>query len=164
YDVPMSHGRQTLVVNELTARDGRVRHALLAALGRQRDQIDDVEITIPHGDPLLFAFHDAPGSRRGTAAIEHPLGALGAGPMVRLTDAARALSLRGYLADGEVLFQVSETPNGATKPLHLVVKAGVGEVSASPSRAVPTVQLTQSTLGSIVAAGMRPSDAAELGL
>ncbi|MET0595016.1 MAG: sterol carrier protein domain-containing protein, partial [Polyangiaceae bacterium] len=132
---------------------------------KQRDQIDDVEITVPFADPLVFAFHDAPGSRRGTAAIEHPLGALGAGPMVRLSDPARALSLRGYLADGEVLFQVSETPNAGTKPLHLVVKAGVGEVSTSPpSRALPTVQLTQSTLGSIVAAGMRPSDAAALGL
>jgi predicted acetyltransferase len=36
YDVPVSHGRQTLVVHELTARDGSVRHALLAALGKQR--------------------------------------------------------------------------------------------------------------------------------
>src|SRR5207245_2607604 len=88
YDVPVSHGRQTLVVHELTARDGRAKRALLAALGKQRDQVDDIEITVPLGDPLPFAFHDAPGSRRGTAAIEHPLGTLGAGPMVRLADAA----------------------------------------------------------------------------
>jgi predicted acetyltransferase len=164
YDVAVSHGRQTLVVHELTARDGSVKRALLAALGKQRDQVDDVELTVPFGDPLPFAFHDAPGSRRGNASIEHPLGALGAGPMVRLTDPARALGLRGYLADGEVVFMVSEPGCAASKPLHLVVRAGVGEVAAQGPSRVPTVHLAESTLGSIVAAGLKPSEAAELGL
>jgi predicted acetyltransferase len=172
YDVPESHGRQTLVVHELTARDGRARRALLAALGKQRDQVDDVDLTVPLGDPMPFAFHDAPGSRRGTAAIQHPLGTLGAGPMVRLADAARALSLRCYPADGELDIVVSETAPAASKTLHLVVRDGAGEVVNESGRAAstekgegaPAIDLSLSTLGSMVAAGLRPSDARELGL
>ena len=172
YDVPVSHGRQTLVVHELVARGQRARRALLSLLGKQRDQVDDVEMTVPFGDSLPFAFHDAPGSRRGSAAVEHPLGVLGAGPMVRLTDAARALALRGYLADGELVMVVSEPPSAAPKTLRLVVRDGNGEVVSDAGRppnaekedATPTVHLALSTLGSIVAAGLRPSDAALLGL
>jgi predicted acetyltransferase len=179
YDVPISHGRQILVVHELTARSGQVRRALLAALGRQRDQIDDVDITVPFGDPLPFAFHDAPGSRRGTAAIEHPLGALGAGPMVRLADPTRALTLRGYPADGELTFVVTDVPTQATptavttssKSFHLVVRGGAAEIKANGAitgvgaeTAGPAVHLSLATLGSIVVQGLRPSDAAELGL
>jgi len=171
YDVPVSHGRQTLVVHELTARDGRARRALLFALGKQRDQVDDVELTAAHGDPLLFAFYDAPGSRRGIAAIEHPLGTLGAGPMVRLADAARALTLRGYPVDGELDIVVSET-SATSKTLHLVVRNGAGQASSDGERPAgadragkrPVIELLLSTLGSIVAAGLQPSDAAELGL
>jgi len=171
YDVPVSHGRQTLVVHELTARDGRARCAVLAALGKQRDQIDDVEITCPLGDPLPFAFYDAPGSRRGTAAIEHPLGTLGAGPMVRLADPARALTLRGYPTEGELDIVLSDNAPTTSKRLHLVVRNGAGEV-VSDGRSAPTpkesrsavIEVALPTLGSIVAAGLRPSDARELGL
>ncbi len=171
YDVPLRHGRQTLVVHELTARDGRARRALLAALGKQRDQVDDVELTVPFGDPLPFAFHDAPGSRRGTPAIEHPLGTVGAGPMVRLADAARALTLRGYPADGELDIVLSDAAPGSTRRLRLVVQSGTGEVLSDGRRPedttqghAPALELGLSTLGSIVAAGLRPSDARELGL
>ena len=157
YDVPVSHGRQTLVVHELTARDGRVRRALLAALGKQRDQVDDVEITIPLGDALLFAFHDAPGSRRGTVAIQHPLATLGAGPMVRLADAARALTLRGYPVDGELDIVVSETAPATSRVLCLVARDGTGEVVNDGARSTdtekpngrPAIELALSTLGSM---------------
>jgi predicted acetyltransferase len=171
YDVPVSHGRQTLIVHELTARAGRAERALLAALGKQRDQVDDIEITVPLGSPLPFAFHDAPGSRRGTAAIEHPLGTIGAGPMVRLADAARALTLRGYAADGALTFKIAETSSAAPKTLSLVVRGGKGEIaddatsqSVAKNEEGATVALSLSTLGSIVAAGQKPSDAALLGL
>lgn len=172
YDVAVSHGRQTLVVHELTARDGRTERALLAALGKQRDQVDDVELTVPFGDPLPFAFQDAPGSRRGTAAIQHPLGTVGAGPMVRLADAARALALRGYAADGELDIVISEPAPGSPKRLRLVVKRGAAEVVSDAARGGGTeldseggvIELSLATLGSVVAAGLRPSDARELGI
>jgi predicted acetyltransferase len=172
YDVPVTHGRQTLIVHELIARSPKARRALLTALGRQRDQVDDLEITVPLGDSLPFAFQDAPGSRRGTAAVEHPLGVLGAGPMVRLTDAARALALRGYLADGELVIVVSEPSAAASKTLRLVVRGGIAEVASETDPppntekedATKTIHLALPTLGSIVAAGMHPSDAARLGL
>ena len=172
YDVPVNHGRQTLIVHELTARDGRAQRALLAVLGKQRDQVDDVELTVPLGDPLAFAFHDAPGSRRGTAAIEHPLGTIGAGPMVRLSDAARALSLRGYPVDGALDIVLTEPAPAPPKRLHLRVRSGIGDVESDAPRdvgakkdeAVPAIELTLATLGSIAAAGLRPCHAAELGL
>jgi hypothetical protein len=92
--------------------------------------------------------------------------------MVRLADAARALSLRGYPADGELDIVVSETAPAASKTLHLVVRDGAGEVVNESGRAAstekgegaPAIDLSLSTLGSMVAAGLRPSDARELGL
>jgi len=110
HDSPAAHARQTLIVHEMTARSPAGQRALLEAIGRQRDQVDDVELTVALGDPLVFAFHDAPGSRRGTPTLEHPLGALSAGPMVRIADVRRILELRGYLVDGDLTLRCPDDP------------------------------------------------------
>ncbi len=160
YDAPSMHARQTLVVHELTARSDAANLALLAALGRQRDQVDDIELTIPLGDPLAFAFRDAPGSRRGTPALEHPLGTVSAGPMVRVGDVRRALALRGYQRDGELTLRCTDDPQAGC--LRLSVRGGAAEVGETNEK--PNVELSRSTLASILAAGMLPSEAAQLGL
>jgi predicted acetyltransferase len=160
YDAPVSNGRQNLIVHELIARSEPARHALISALGRQRDQIDDVELTVPFGDPLLFALGDASGSRRGDARLAHPLGALTAGPMVRIVDVRRALEARGYARDGELTVHAIDPIRPET--LRLAVFEGRAETETSTL--VPDIELTRPALGSILANGIRPSEAARLGM
>src|SRR4029077_2844967 len=93
---------QALLVHELTARNAAAARALLRALGTQRDQVADIELTIAYGDPLVLAFEDAAGPRRGPDLVSHTLGTGSGGPMVRLVDLRRALAARGYLGDGDV--------------------------------------------------------------
>jgi hypothetical protein len=70
--------------------------------------------------------------------------------------------------------KIAEPPASAPKTLRLVVRNGQGEIAEDGAGAVAgavksehtdaTLALALSTLGSIVAAGQRPSDAASLGL
>jgi predicted acetyltransferase len=162
YDAPVLHGRTTLIVEELVTTRETARRSLLAFLARQYHQVDDVELVVPMGDPLLFAFRDASGSRRGTPAIEHPLGTLGAGPMVHLVNPRRALVARRYLGDGELSIGWRDGSKNHGDAVKLVVRGARGELGDPEPD--PRIDLTLETLGSIVAAGLLPSHAAELGL
>jgi predicted acetyltransferase len=144
---------QRLVVHELTAKDPVATRALLSVLGRQRDQVIDIALTVPYGDALLLAFEDAAG-RRGKEA----LGTISVGPMVRIVDLPRALSLRGYAADGDLTF----SPTDGSASVRLVVRDGIGQ--ATPGSGSPEIKLSSATLASIVSAGIRPAEAKELGL
>ncbi|HKQ70289.1 MAG TPA: GNAT family N-acetyltransferase [Polyangiaceae bacterium] len=159
HDVPELHGRQTLVVRDFVPAGPRARRALFELLGRQRDQVDDIELTVPYGDAHAFAFEDAPGARRGSRLVEHPIGYVGAGPMVRLVDVARALASRGYLADGELVLR--HTGERGAQTLRIVARDGVAEVAETHDE--PQIEVTTAALASIAACGIRPSEAAELG-
>jgi predicted acetyltransferase len=151
-------GDQKLVVHELTAARPSALRALLEVLGRQRDQVTDVELTVPYGNALAFAFEDAAGRR----ASEHrdPIGTMSAGPMVRMVDLHRALSLRGYAVDGDLTIGCTDASSPAS--VRLLVEDGIGQVL--PAEGNPGIELSSATLGSIVASGIRPTEAAEVGL
>jgi predicted acetyltransferase len=150
---------QAFVVHELTAADSASRGALLRACASQRDQIADVVFTIPYGDPLALAFEDATGTRVDSD-VSDPIGTLSAGPMVRIVDPGRALGARGYASDGELTFAC--TDETTLQPVRLSVRENTAR--AAHVNASPDVELSSATLASIVAAGMSPVEAAELGL
>jgi predicted acetyltransferase len=160
YDAPVTNGRQSLIVHELMARSEPARHAVIAAIGRQRDQVEDVELAVPYGDSLPFALFDAAGSRRGGALTAHPLGTLTAGPMVRIVDLGRALESRGYPCDGELTVRAIDP----IRPETMRVASFNGQVETEPSTSVPDIEVPRATLGSMVIGGIRPSEAAALGL
>jgi predicted acetyltransferase len=159
YDGRAGSREQTLVVRELTARDARAARTLLLACGNQRDQVADLELSIPYGDPLTMAFEDAAGSRR-VNDHDHLLGHLSAGPMVRIVDFAGALAARGYASDGELTIACADGPSAET--VRLSVRGGAAQVRRAD--ALPDLELARPALASIVAAGLRPREAAELGL
>jgi predicted acetyltransferase len=158
HEMPSLHGVQTLVIHEITARGAAARGALLALIGRQSDQAEVVEMTLPWGDPLVFAFHDAAGPRRGSPAVTHPIGQIGAGPMVNLIDARRALEQRGYESDGELTLRCTGEPAA----LRLTVRAGRGEVTELPPGSACEIEVPRPILASLVASGIRPGEAAEV--
>lgn len=161
------HGETTLHVQELVADDDASRLALLGALSTLRDQVSEVTIEIAEDDPLERALVDSDRRRFGTPAVEHGLGEIVGGPMVRLEDVARAIEARGYTnrlertVDFDVLVrdeeQEEESALGVT-----IDKNGRAEVG--PARGGPGLELPRSSLGSILYGGLGVRDAFRLGL
>jgi predicted acetyltransferase len=147
YEARSGEKQPTLVVHELTARDDGAKRALLFAIGRQCDQVETVELAVALDDALAVGLHGA-------------IGKLERGPMVKPIGARRALMSRGYLGEGEVALAIADEPHA--KPLRLSVHSGAAEVSEASGAA--DIDLSSATLGSLVASGLRPTEAAELGL
>jgi predicted acetyltransferase len=157
HDADPSRSRPMLVVDELVAHDLSAERALLCAVGRQKDQVDEIELMLAIDDPLLFASLGAPGVRTGLPTER--LGALAVGPMVRLVDVRQALLSRRYLADGEVTIRWTDGEDAGA--VHLSVVAGNATLSDPKA---PVIEVRRAALGSIVAAGMLPRQAVALGL
>ena len=152
-----SHAATRLVVHELVADDDPTKRALLGAVGAQRDQVADVEIEVDARDPLDRALLDADRSRFGTIDVEHVLGVVAGGPMVRLVDVARGLTARTYAADGSLDLVIDDRP-----PLHVVVADGKAKLSLPrQTRAPLTIQ--RAALAAVLYGGLSPSDAVRLG-
>jgi predicted acetyltransferase len=157
HDATLPHARTVLAVDELIADGPVAARSLLAALGRQKDQVDDVELTVAIDDPLLFGSLAAPGSRWRLPTAQ--LGVLAAGPMVRLVDVRRALLSRRYLADGELTIRWTDDADAGA--VHLSVSGGAATL-ADPK--APAIEIRRDALGSVIAAGLHPRQAVALGL
>lgn len=150
------HAATHLVVRELAADDDAARRALLGAVGAQRDQVVSVTIEVDAADPLDRALLDADRAHAGTPDVEHTLGVVAGGPMVRVVDVRRALSTRRYLRDGSLDLAV----DGA--PLRIDVTKGKAKLSV-PKQLRVLLGVDHATLGAILFGGLLPSDAARLG-
>jgi predicted acetyltransferase len=140
-----SEDHQVLIVHELIAKGDRAKRALLVAIGRQCEQAETVQLALAFDDALVLGLYGA------KTKLER-------GPMVKPIGVRRALMSRGYSKDGEITLLV--TDETAARPLRLSVRSGMAEVSEASAA---DIELSASTLGSLVASGLRPSEAAELG-
>jgi predicted acetyltransferase len=154
---PEPHGETRMRVHEVAADDDATRRALLGAAGAQRDQVTELEIDIDARDPLDRALLDPDRARFGTASLEHDLGAIAGGPMVRLVDVARALSARRYTSDGALDLVIDDRP-----ALHLAIARGRAKVGVA-ERARSPLTITRAALGAVLYGGLLPSDAARIG-
>jgi predicted acetyltransferase len=152
-----SHAATRLLVHELVADDDLTRRALLGAVGAQRDQVSEVELEVDARDPIDRALIDADRARSGTGEVEHVLGTLTGGPMVRLVDVARALTARTYANDGAIDLVVEGRP-----PLHLAVAEGRGKLSV-PRQARAPLAIDRAPLAALLFGGLSATDAARLG-
>jgi predicted acetyltransferase len=148
---------QSFVVHERVARDAVSSRALLGICAHQRDQVARVVLTVPYGDPLALAFQDASGRRPEST---EQLGTLSTGPMVRIVDLSRALTTRGDAAEGDLVLACTDEPS--PRPLRLSVRENIARAVLADAK--PDIELSSSTLASILAAGLCPVEAAELGL
>jgi predicted acetyltransferase len=92
---PEAHAATRMTIHELAVDDDAARRALFAAAGALRDQVAEIRLETDAKDPLDRALVDADRSRFGDAAVEHALGEIVGGPMVRVLDVTRALAARG---------------------------------------------------------------------
>jgi predicted acetyltransferase len=147
-----------LVVEELVACDPETRRALLGALAAFRDQASEIHIEVPEGDPLLYALVDPDGRRYGSEAVEHELGVVVGGPMIRLTDVPRAIEARGYRAGGS--FDVV-VPDDA---LAIGVRIEDGRAEVGPAKGGGALRTTRAGLGALLFGGLTLEGAVEMGM
>lgn len=167
------HAAVTLSVDELAADDDTTRLALVGALASMKDQIAEIEMEVDAADPIDLALLDSDGRRFGNGVIEHDLGTLVGGPMVRIEDIPRAIEARGYPADGafDVVVHAGDgdepsATNGVEQDeiaVSIRVEGGRAEVSAARGAAA-SLRTTRAGLASLLYGGLRPSDAVRMGL
>lgn len=158
YEQREAHAMTRMVVQELATIDERARRRLLGLLGAQRDQVSEIELELAAGDTIDVAFTDIDDGRFGTAEVEHSLGALVGGAMVRIVDVRRALEARAYgLDDGVLTLRIG----GASGPLRLQVRAGRGQVFAG--EATQPLRMDRRALAATLYGGLSVCDAERLG-
>ena len=169
------HAATTLTVDEIAADDDTTRLALLGALAAMRDQVVELELEVDANDPIEHALVDSDGRRFGNGAVEHDLGLVVGGPMVRVEDVTRAIEARGYAADGTLDVVVhaggerSERGvaegDGAADEIAVSVRVGDGRAEVSAARgAAGALRTTKAGLASLLYGALRPSDAVRMGL
>jgi len=152
---PEAHAETTLVVVDLAARTPAAARSLWGLVGAQRDQIAVVHADVASDDPIDRALLDADRSHFGDAAVEHAVGEVVTGPMVRVLDPAAALRARGWLADGTLILAVDDAT--------LAVTARDGRAAVLASSAEPDVRLDARALAAVALGALRAKDAARLG-
>lgn len=151
-----AHAETRLEVGDLVADDEPARRRLLALLGAQRDQVTEVTLEVDSDDPVDRALIDMDLARHGTEHVEHVLGTLVAGPMLRLLDVTRAVEARGYAHDGALDLAVDGAP-----PFSIEIQGGRAKLGAS--RGGPLLRLDRPGLGAILYGGLPASQAARIG-
>lgn len=158
-----AHAEQVLEVDELCADDPTTRRALLGGLGLMRDQVAEIVIEVAADDPLDQVLLDPDGRRFGTAAVEHSLGEIVGGPMIRIEDVTRAIEARGYEGSGtfDVVLGQSENP---ADDIAVSVRIEEGRAEVGPALGGSKLRTTRAGLAAIFYGGLRASHAVALGL
>lgn len=152
-----SHARAFAHVYEVVSASDAVRRRLFAAVSALGDQVGDITLGLAKDDPLEWALVDADRDRSGTFDVEHCLGIVSAGPMLRLLDPIAALMARGYERDGTIDLAVT-----GMGPLRLQVEAGVARI-ATPGHEAAAVDVDLPALAAVAFGGLRLADAVRLG-
>lgn len=129
-----AHGETRIEVDEIVAEDAESRRALFGALAAMRDQVTDILVEVAESDPIERALVDVDGHRFGTETVEHRLGEIVGGPMVRIEDIPRALSARGYASDGTFDVIVGSTGGDEGEVIALGVRVEGGRADVGPMR------------------------------
>jgi predicted acetyltransferase len=122
------HAATTLLVRELVAATDAAMRSLWGLIGAQRGQIAEAQVDVATDHPIEQALVDPDRGRFGDVHVEHALGEVVAGPMVRILDPVRALEARGYEAEGCLALSIG------AEHLELSVRDGKGEVASTAAR------------------------------
>lgn len=150
------HAPTALVVREMAARTPEATRSLWAAVGAQRDQVMEVRVDVAQDDPVDRVLVDGDRARFGDAELEHALGEIAAGPMLRATSTARALEARGWAEDGALVLAVGD------EGVALEVRSG--RATATATADAPQLRLAAEAFSAVALGGLRPSHAIRLGL
>jgi predicted acetyltransferase len=144
-----------LLVREMASTTDAAYRSLWGLVAAQRGQVSEVRAELAADDALERALVDADRARFGDEHVEHAIGEVAAGPMVRLLDTKRALEARGYRAEGSVALGVGEE----------VVDVAVlgGRARVTPCAGQPSLQMDSAALAAIAFGALPATHAARLG-
>jgi len=149
------HAETVLQVRELAAHDAAGERELWALVGAQRDQVAVVHADVAADDPIERALVDADRARFGDGDIEHTLGEVATGPLVRMLDVAAALGSRGWPHEGKLVLGLGERT--------LEVTAREGRAVVVPSGAEPDLRMDARCLAAVAFGALPVSHAQRLG-
>src|SRR5262249_47599121 len=124
---PEAHAATTLFVREIVSSTDAAMRSLWGLVGAQQGQIAEAHVDVALDHPIEQVLVDADSGRFGDVRVEHVLGEVVAGPMIRILDVTRALEARGYEAEGRLAFSIG------AENMVLSVRDGKGEVTRAPS-------------------------------
>jgi predicted acetyltransferase len=150
-----AHAAIRMNVTDLIADDDAKRRTLLGLVGAQRDQVTTFALHLDATDPIDRALVDSDAYRHGDARVEHELGEIVGGPMVRIHDPQRAVAARGWPCDGGLVLDVGGE--------RLRIEARDGEAKATPSSEPADVIVDDGTFAALLYGGLSPGDAARMG-
>ena len=144
-----------MVVDELATISDRAWQSLWAAVGAQGAQVATLQADVPEDDPIVHALTDAHPAASAQSQVEHPLGVLACGPMIRIADPITALAARGWGKSGTLVLQVGEA--------RLELRSCEGRGTVRETQAEPDLRLNARTLAAIAFGGLRVASAQRLG-
>lgn len=156
-----AHAHVALAVGDLVAGDADAERALFAWIAAQRDQVQRVVWQVPAHVASRLDLVDPDRHRAGTETIEHPLGTVALGPMVRLGDDLGAfLRARRWPARGAASLAVVDADGRRIAAFAIVAEAGgePGEVRELPASAPADVEGSAACLASLLLGGVALRD------
>ncbi len=153
------HAPITLDIGELVTLDQDAEAAIFRWISTQKDQVQRVVCELPLADVESLDLVDPDRHRSGTVAIEHPLGTMALGPMVRVgNDAGAFLARRRWPRSGAVTVAACSENGARLGAWSLVVEAGRASVQALDADAAVAIEAPVTDLASLVAGGVSLRD------
>jgi len=151
-----SHAHVALAVGDLVAEDDDAERALFSWIAAQRDQVQRVVWQLPAHAAGRLDLVDPDRHRAGTESIEHPLGTVALGPMVRLGDDLGALlRARPWPHEGEA--SIALVDEAGHRVAAFAIRAGGGAsatVDKLPTGAPADLEGAAPDLASLLAGGV----------
>lgn len=154
-----AHGPVALEVGDFVARDADAEAALLTWISSQRDQVQRVVWERNAADLERLDLVDPDRHRHGTASIEHPIGTLALGPMVRVhPDLGAFASARRWPADGTVCIATCNERGERTAAWRIEASGGRATASALAPEAAVDLEGPAHAIASLLSGGVSLAD------
>jgi predicted acetyltransferase len=154
---------QRLVVDEFVALTPAARRALYGFLAAQAEQVSEILLDTPDGDPLGSLLTSPPVQAvTDDLPVEHePAGLMTTGAMVRVVDVAGALAGRGYRHAGRVSVHARDSQLQTSSAMTLVVE-DEGRAHVESGVSAPLVDGDIAGVSRVLSGAMRLIDAVAL--
>jgi predicted acetyltransferase len=154
-----AHAPIALAIGDLVASEQESEDALFAWVASQRDQVQRVVWQLPAHMLGRLDLVDPDRHRAGTDAIEHPLGTVALGPMVRLgDDVAAFLRARAWPVDGLVRVALVDEGGKRIEAFRIRSSRSDVEVDALGASEEAHIEATRGDLASLLAGGVALRD------
>jgi GNAT superfamily N-acetyltransferase len=154
-----AHAHVALAIGDLVAEDDDAERAIFSWISSQRDQVQRVVWQAPAHAASRLDLVDSDRHRAGTESIEHAIGTVALGPMVRLgDDVAAFLRGRRWPCDGATSIAMVDAGGHRTARFAIRVAEREAIVDELPTSAEPDLEGTAMDVASLLAGGVALRD------